>query len=269
MPIRQKTFELFLNDSRETIFRAFELEDIKARMLNVGYTDEKLLEGQTQYQNAYDAMEALKTGYAEQMGATDEFVRAEKEAYDFYSDIVKMARYAVREDKEIREMLELDVKLVRSFGRWTAHAMRLYTKAKESEPALLLLSVNNINQEKLDMGLQLISAAREKKDVRDDKKGIAQDLTTKKNEVFRSLRQWLAAFKNACRIEFKDDPQNLERLGILVYSDGYVSAKTRQKNEEKAGSDAEEKTEPESEITEAVMVENDICGREGAQSTME
>ena len=45
------------------------------------------------------------------------------------------------------------------------------------------------------------------------------------------LSNW--SFKTACRIEFKNEPQQLERLGITVYSDGYVSAKTRKKNEER------------------------------------
>ena len=166
MAISQKSFESFLNDSRETIFNAAELEDIKSRMLNRGYNDEKLLQGQTQYTNAYDAMEAWKTAYAEQVGATDEFGKAKKKAFDLYSDIIKLARYAVGENKELREKLELDVKKAKGFDRWTPHAMRFYTKAKESESALLLLSEYNINQEKLDLGLQLISTAREKKKIR-------------------------------------------------------------------------------------------------------
>jgi hypothetical protein len=233
MAISQKQFESFLNDSREIIFNAYMLEDIKARMLNRGYNEDKLLKGREKYANAYDALETWKTAYAEQLGATDEFSKAKKKAYGFYSDIVLMGRYALGENKELREKLENNVNLVRCFDRWTTHAMRLYTKAKESEPALKLLSEYNITKEKLDLGIQLINDAREKEKTRNDKKGIAQCLTAKKNEALHVLREWLATFKAMCRIEFKTEPQALERLGILVYSEGYVSAKTRKKNEEK------------------------------------
>jgi hypothetical protein len=233
MSISQKQFESFLNDSREIIFRAYELEDIKTRMLNRGYNEERFLIGREKYTNAYDALEEWKTAYAEQLGATDEFSKAKKEAYRLYSDIVLLGRYALGENKELREKLEIDVKLVPCFNRWTAHAMRFYTKAKQSEPALKLLSEYNITVEKLDLGKQLISVAREKETIRDDKKGIAQCLTAKKNEALKILREWLATFKAMCRIEFKNEPQALERLGILVYSEGYVSARTRKKNEEK------------------------------------
>lgn len=234
MSISQKSFESFLTGSRETIFNAVVLEDIKFRMLNHGYTDEKFQEGQTLYANANDALEQWKTAYAEQLGATDEFCKARKEAFDFYGDILKMARFAVKDHKELREKLELDVRKSKTFGRWMPHAVRMYTKAKESEPALLLLGEYNITLEKLDQGLQLINTVLEKKQVRDDRKGIAQVLTSRKGEAWTTLRVWMVAFRTACRIEFKDEPQTLERLGIQVYSEGYVSAKTRKKNEENA-----------------------------------
>ncbi len=38
-------------------------------------------------------------------------------------------------------------------------------------------------------------------------------------------------FRQACRIEFKDDPQHLERLKIDALSEGYVRKKKTKKDD--------------------------------------
>jgi hypothetical protein len=62
--------------------------------------------------------------------------------------------------------------------------------------------------------------------------GAAQNAIAQRDDVFKELALFRKKFVAICRIALKDHPQLLEKLGIRVYSEGYVSAKSKANGEQ-------------------------------------
>lgn len=54
--------------------------------------------------------------------------------------------------------------------------------------------------------------------VREQEKGDAQQATKNRNVKFEELKDWYEDSRDLVKIVFKNDPQHLEKLGILVRS---------------------------------------------------
>ena len=231
MSISTKFIEEYLGKSRVAINNALELTDIKERLLNHGYDETRLQEGKKMYEEAFNLLNEFKAAHAEQVGITKTLNKEMKKAYSTYMDYAKMARFAVEEDDGLIELLQLDGQRGTRQEAWTGQAIRFYQEALKREDILQKLGVFAITKEKLEAGLALVKEALSLDSKQENKKGIAQQLITRRDKSFRKHTQWMSPFKQACRIEFKDDPQNIERLKIDALSDGYVRKKKKKKDD--------------------------------------
>ncbi|MCX6578679.1 MAG: hypothetical protein NT166_00675 [Candidatus Aminicenantes bacterium] len=101
------------------------------------------------------------------------------------------------------------------------HSELMFTNAKD-KTILPLLERHNVGAERCDLGLSLCGDA----------------YTWEKEQVKLHGEQFRSEFIGICRIALKDHPQLLEKLGIVVYTKGYVSAKSQAAAEEKKKQEA-------------------------------
>ncbi len=66
--------------------------------------------------------------------------------------------------------------------------------------------------------MDLVLAVEAANSVQDHRRGKAQDATQDRNLVLAELNSWLVEFRTVARIALQEDPQYLEKLGILVAS---------------------------------------------------
>jgi len=237
MSFSTKNIEEYLGKSRVAITNALELTDIKERLANYGYDDTRLQEGMKIYEETFRLLNDFKAIHADQIGITKKLNSKLKKAYNTYMDYAKMARFAVKDDIGLIKLLQLDGRRLQRQEGWTGQAIRFYQEALKNEDILQKLGVYAITKEKLEAGLALVNEALSLDSKQENIKGSAQQLLTERDKSFKKHRQWMNPFRQACRIEFKDDPQNLERLKIDALSDGYVRKKKKKKD------DNESKTE--------------------------
>jgi hypothetical protein len=78
-----------------------------------------------------------------------------------------------------------------------------------------------ITREKLEAGEQKIFELEKAKEQHDVETGEAQDATRLRNEAVEEANQFARAFLAICKIALKDRPEQLEKMRIKHYSDGY------------------------------------------------
>jgi hypothetical protein len=55
-------------------------------------------------------------------------------------------------------------------------------------------------------------------------------MTKVKEDKIKELDKWVSEFRSVCRVAFYEDPQQLEKLGITVYSSGRKKKRKEEKD---------------------------------------
>ena len=240
MKISITTIENDLANGRLTLNNIKNFEDISARAANRGFTAEQIDAILLLHQESLQKVDLYKAEIAAQIGLTDHFKEKEEETYDFYIESVEIARLAFEGKPGIMKLLGLTGKRSQSFKKWTAQALRFFKEVLSREDLLQDLLKFNLTKEDLEKGLKLVEELLETKYRQEEQKGKVQAAYNVRNKVYKLFRKPMRQLRKILRIEYKKEPQQLERLGIRAYSEGYVKAETRRKNEEKKRKEAEE-----------------------------
>jgi len=241
MSISVNRIENDLANGRLTLNNIKTFEDIKVRAANRGVTNERLAEILLLHDESVKALDMYKAEQAEQIGLTDQLSEKEKGAYGFYMECIEIARLAFEDSPGIMELLGLTGRRSKAINKWTAQALRFFKAALSREYILQGFLKYNLTKENLEEGQPLIEELLEAKYRQTEQKGKVQATFKVRNNIYKLFRKPMRKLRKALRIEYKKDPQQLERLGIRAYSDGYVKAETRRKNEERKKKEAEEK----------------------------
>ena len=202
-----------------TLLTNIQQPDLKALILTFGYDDVRLAEGQALYDNAKSLMDAQKGGYANQFQATrvlnDQAVEAEKV---FATNVVIARR--VLGDKQINE-LGITGSRKKNFNQWTEQAHNFYGIALSKADVMAALSAFGVTAEIFQASLDTINMLLALSITQKNMIGNAQVATERRNEAFKALFKWCSKLITICRFSFEREPQHLERLGKVVYSEGY------------------------------------------------
>jgi hypothetical protein len=218
---------------RQLIFNAASDEEIMALVQPYKYDAPKMEQGKTNYNNADAAVEKQKLDYIRQFEAKAIFDQAHDEANDYYIELIVLFRLALAGDPLKLQMLGLDGRRPRRFASWLRQVNRFYNNAIDNQEILPLVAEYGVTNEKLIAGKELVKKVEIANDDHDKARGTAQQSTVDRNKTLKILDEWTFAFKKVCRLALKDRPQLLEKLGIVVLSEGY-KRKTEEENEEPA-----------------------------------
>ncbi len=195
--------------------------EILSSLANYGYTVAVLEEGQTLYQQAQSLTLAQSDAYAGQYQATQIEQEARQLAHKKYLEHLQLARLAFRGKQGPWNALSLAGARKRTLAGWLLQARQFYQAALTGEHAAEIqagLAKYNLTADRLQAGLDLVLAVEAANSVQDHRRGKAQDATQDRNLVLAELNSWLVEFRTVARIALQEDPQYLEKLGILVAS---------------------------------------------------
>jgi len=221
MTRESRSLDAFMESRRQLIFNAASDSEIVALLEPYTYTTEKIEQGKNIYNTADSAVEKQKLDYARQFEAKSIFDTAFDEAEETYIELITLVRLALAGDTVKLKVLGLDGKRPQNFGGWLRRVNRFYNNSIDNQELLPLVAEYGVTNEKLIAGRESAKKAETANDEHDKTKGTAQQSTVDRNEAIKVLDEWTHAFKKVCRLALKNRPQLLERLGIVVLSEGY------------------------------------------------
>lgn len=190
--------------------------DLQTTLHTYGYTTERVNEGKQLYQQVMAHQRQQETGRGQQISATSSFKTLAEQAYDTYARLLKVARVALRDQQGDLVLLGLTGKRKRSFSGWTQQAAQFYTNALAEERLLTQLAAFGITEARLREGSQQLAAAEAGNAAQKINQGNAQQATASRDTALRRLRRWYTDFNTIARVAFAEQPQQLEKLGIVA-----------------------------------------------------
>ncbi len=171
--------------------------------------------------------------HGEQFRAKAKFDKLLAETHPQYMDHVKFMRMGFRDDpRKLKELAAAGGRIKRISG-WLMQAKTFYTNTINDEESLTKMADYGITKENLEAVEAKVSEVAAAYQEHKEKKGAAQDAIDRRDKSLDKLEKFMSEFISICRIALKDHPQLLEKLGIVVYTKGYVSAKSQAAAEER------------------------------------
>lgn len=193
--------------------------DLQIELAPVGYgPDDGLAEGQARYQNASALHQKQIVEYQEQYAASQSMQAAWQTARKAYMRNVKLARVVFRDDLQILQELNLLGRRKQSFSGGKTQAEHFYTTALANPDCLTALAKLGITQEKLETDQALLGVVDATRAAQTKEMGEAQEATAARDAALDELEAWVSDFITVARIVFEDNPQALEKMGILARS---------------------------------------------------
>ncbi len=124
-----------------------------------------------------------------------------------------------------------------SFYDWAAQAKNFFTAVLAEETVLNALAEMGTLETNLQETLQMLERTVDLKKAKHLAAGQVQALRVERNRALDQLRDWLRKFIHLLRYVTKENPQQLEKLGIQVHTEAYKARKRALAKAEKNNDD--------------------------------
>jgi hypothetical protein len=223
-------------------------EPFQSALKKYGYNEARWHEGHRLYEEAKTLIEKRDMAFTTQLKAPRRLNKRKKEAGDYFTEKAIIARKALKNIPDFIKELGLAGRKKESFAGWTTDARHFYNSAPIIPEVKRALERFGITVDSLNKGLTLIENLDPLYADQKDKMGMAQVMTSGRNKKTHALFSWLSDVITCARMAFKDDLQQLERLGITVYSKGYRQAAGLEKQEQQQKGDRQESNKEKTEL---------------------
>jgi len=206
----------FLLSAQVMIENSLSDPTVKAALAIYGYTEEKLTAGKTLYTEAAALQNAQKKEYGEQVAATAELNSIWEVAHQQYIKTLKIARVAFQENVKADKAAMLYGRRKVSLSGWLEQAQAFYTNILSDSDFMNALSQYGYSQEKLEQESSLLIDVAAKIFQQKKEMGEAQAATQTRDKKIDELAQWVSDLRAVVKVALTEDPQQLEKLGILA-----------------------------------------------------
>jgi anion-transporting ArsA/GET3 family ATPase len=206
----------FLLSAQVMIENSLSDPEVKAALAVYGYTEEKLTAGKTLYNEAAALQNAQKKEYGEQIAATTELNEIWETADQHYMKALKIARVAFQEKIKADRATMLYGSRKRSLSGWLEQTQAFYANILSDSDFMNALSQYGYSQEKLEQESSLLNDVAAKIFQQKKEMGEAQAATQTRDKKIDELAQWLSDLRAVAKVALAEDPQQLEKLGILA-----------------------------------------------------
>jgi hypothetical protein len=190
--------------------------EMTARMAVRGYKPPKVADGRARVTAAREEHRGQDREKGEQLGATDAVAAAWIEARRTYMTEVKLARVELAEDRGALHDLGLLGPRKRALDAALDQAHNFYISALANRDLMTKLEGIGIEGRTLQEGQARVEAVMQARATQLAETEGAQSATGKKGKALTALDKWMGPFIKVARVEFADEPQRLERLGITA-----------------------------------------------------
>lgn len=189
---------------------------VKAALADYGYTEEKLAAGKSLYAEAAALQNARKKEYGEQIAATAELDDIWKEADGRYMKTLKIARVAFQDNPKADKAVMLFGSRKESLSGWLEQAQAFYANILNDNGLMEALAQFGYTAEKLTEESELLNRVALKNNLQQREIGEAQAATQARDKKIDELSKWVSDLRAVAKVALADDPQQLEKLGILA-----------------------------------------------------
>jgi anion-transporting ArsA/GET3 family ATPase len=216
MANNQSRIDQFLLSSQIMIENSLSDGIIKTALANYGYTEEKLKTGKQLYEEAVALQNAQKKEYGDQIAATAELNNTWEMAHQQYIRTLKIARVAFNDNIKADKTTMLFGRRKQSLSGWLEQARAFYKNLLGDTDFLAALSEFGYTEEKLRQESTLIDQVISKHLAQKKEIGEAQEATETRDKALDKLANWISDLRAVAKVALEDNPQQLEKLGILA-----------------------------------------------------
>jgi|HigsolmetaAR202D_1030399.scaffolds.fasta_scaffold00093_25 hypothetical protein len=203
--------QLFLNNASQDPF-------IAECLAAFGYDTARINQGFQLYQHALEATRVHEREYARQYAARDQFLEARRQLEEKHRPLLKIARIAFQDDRAADQLLHLSGRRKREFALWLNQLHAFYSNVQQNNQLLEGLGEFNVTHGQIEEVVELLRAVEETWYGYEREKGNAQAATKARDAAVAELNTWMRNARPIARIAVAEQPQLLEKLGILVRS---------------------------------------------------
>ncbi len=197
------------------IHNALDDASLQGYLAEFGYTKAKLEAGKALYETVLAAQQTQQSEYGDQYDATDRVNRLWEEAHKVYMKYVTIARIALRDWRGALSKLDLHGQRKRAIAGWIIQARQFYDGLLAEAEMMALMAEFNVTQEKLEAGRAQVDDVEKAHRIQGKERGEAQIATQARDAAMDELEQWMSDFIAIARLALEDNPQALEKLGIV------------------------------------------------------
>ncbi|MBI9034671.1 MAG: hypothetical protein JEZ03_09400 [Bacteroidales bacterium] len=181
-----------------------------------GYTEAKLQAALAMIVEARQLANQQLTEYAEQYQATENVYTAWDASNKVYVNSLRIARIAFRKNIQAQTALMLNGRRNASLNGWLEQATTFYANMLPNAVYMAAMSEFGFTPERLQEEHAMMQNVRELNQNQQKEKGEAQHATLARDAKVEELADWMHDFFAIARIALADNPQWMEKLGVVV-----------------------------------------------------
>jgi hypothetical protein len=204
-----------LNAANVGISNALSDAEIGKYLGEYGYQTPKLGEGKSLYETADALVKTQVALHGDRRAASARAHAAEKEARIAYQKLSQVARAAFVRDKASLAVLGLAGPMPKPLPLFLTMATALFDNASHRPEVAATLSGLGYGADKLAAERAKIAGLSVALQAQEAASGAAQQGTFEQGKAMDALDYWMGAFIKIAKVALRDEPQLLEKLGIL------------------------------------------------------
>lgn len=208
----------YLLNTKKLISNSINDQSILNKVSPYGYDTEKLTEGQNLLNEADEKSKNQNIQYAEQYEATQRLHNLLESFDKTYGLHREIARALFEGEPGAWEMLHLTGRRRTALSDWLKKARHFYGNIKNNESLLNRMSELGFTTEYLDTRLTELDEIENAMMQQARESGEAQQATVDRDKKIDELEDWVNLYKSVAKLALADQPQLLEKLGLLVRS---------------------------------------------------
>ncbi|NIM15191.1 MAG: hypothetical protein GTO45_24770 [Candidatus Aminicenantes bacterium] len=243
MAFSNQELEDYLLETRVTFENVSTHTSFKATILDFGYDENRILEGVNKRVEAQRLFRLYIEKRQQKLGLKKKLDALFKAVYGEYSGHIQRLRKELILDEEATEILVLNGPRDRTRSGFIEMSTNFYTTAIKDIDMFNKIQRFGFTVEKLQSGLDGVEAFAVMNSQYEKLKGECQRLVVERDEAFKDLRRWMAAFIATCRVAYKDNLQTLEEVGIFVLNRPRKKEKVDENENQTNDAEAQTQTE--------------------------
>lgn len=206
----------FLTRSGVTINNALNNREILDVMNDFGYNSKALQSAKALQEETTSLHQLQKKEYGEQYEASEDLSLQLKKVKKLYMRHVKLSRIAFKSNLDAQTALLLGGRRKASFSGMINQMSTYYNNLSNNAAWVKISASVNIKKTDIEAQKKALQDLIKANEMHKVEKGEAQKATEMRDEKLDELEDWYSDFVGIAEVAFEDDPQQLEKLGIVA-----------------------------------------------------
>lgn len=188
-------------------------KSILKKLEKFGYTEARMREGKALCERVTLLSAEQTDGRGGQKAVTQSFQEIRtvlKEQYAYHRAVAKLA---LRNEPHWWDTLHLGKQRNLTVAEWMRQVQSFYQNITRVAPQM---RKQGVPPEELQQAAEMVAAAADLRLQQASQRSVAQSATQKRQAAMAALNTWMQDFRYIAKYALKDDPQQLEALGMVV-----------------------------------------------------